>query len=158
MISLAKINHRNSERLLITFKYNDKIKNIIKSNKKAVYTQTHKGFYLNYTKTDYDELVTKFEKHKLKWEEEQIVKDSFNKDSVIKVYVKERTIDFVDFMKYKNYSKSTIKTYSSIVYYFLLEVNKNIPDINISDIEYYNKKFIIEKGFSLAYQNQILSI
>lgn len=157
MINLSKINHRNSERLLIKFPYNNKVKELIRSNKSVIYTLTYKGFYVNFTKTDYNELVTLFKKHHLKWEEDKSVKNNFNKDQAIISYAKERTVDFIDFMKYRNYSKSTITTYSSIVYYFLLEIDKEIPDIDVSDIEYYNKKFIIEKGFSLAYQNQMIN-
>ncbi|MFD2203861.1 site-specific tyrosine recombinase/integron integrase [Shivajiella indica] len=65
---------------------------------------------------------------------------------------------FEDWMRNKRYSGSTVKTYRDAVSIFLrfLE-NKSIREIENQDLERFNKEYILARGYSGSYQNQVVN-
>ncbi|MDX5479083.1 MAG: site-specific integrase [Cyclobacteriaceae bacterium] len=65
---------------------------------------------------------------------------------------------FEDWMRNKRYSRSTVKTYRDAVCIFLrfLE-NKPIAEIENQDFERFNKEYILARGYSGSYQNQVVN-
>ncbi|MBN2521685.1 MAG: site-specific integrase [Bacteroidales bacterium] len=65
---------------------------------------------------------------------------------------------FINYLEYKRYSKRTITVYTSAVkLFFEFYGNKPTELIKESDIIQFNRKYILERGFSDSYQNQIIS-
>ena len=157
MIQIQKIEHREKQRLFIKFPFDNKTKNLVKNLKGAIYSATHKAFHIDYNKKAYFNLIKILDQNHLKYKIDSSVLADFATDSPFETYVKEQIIDFVDYMRYKHYSRVTIKTYSSLVYHFLLRIGKEAEEISIEDIERYNKKYIIDRDFSLSYQNQLIN-
>ncbi|PRY85342.1 site-specific tyrosine recombinase/integron integrase [Mongoliibacter ruber] len=65
---------------------------------------------------------------------------------------------FEDWLRNKRYSESTVKTYRDAVSIFLrfLE-NKPIEEIDNHDLERFNKEYILARGYSGSYQNQVVN-
>ena len=65
---------------------------------------------------------------------------------------------FEDWMRNKRYSESTIKTYrESIGIFFRHLNNKTLEEIDNEDFEKFNKEYIIERGYSASFQNQVVN-
>ena len=157
MIKLTKISHRGQNRILVSYDYDTKLVKLIKQISNSRYTKTYKGFYFPYDKKSYTQIIKTLKENNYKYDEETAIIKDFNYISKKEKEIRSLIIDFVDYMKYKHYSKSTIKTYSSIVYMFLKTLQKEPQEISFEDIKKYNKTEIIDKGFSLSYQNQFIN-
>ena len=157
MIEIQKIHHRDRPRIFLKYTYNTKTHAIVKIIKNSMYTDTYKGFYFPLTKKQYNLISNTLNINKLEFSNSKEIDSEFNSISEHEKQTREYIIDFVDYMKYRNYSKSTIKTYSNMVYIFLGKVKKDAEDISITDIEQYNKQEIIDRGFSLSSQNQLIN-
>ena len=69
-----------------------------------------------------------------------------------------RIEDFEHWMRSKRLSESTVKTYSEGVKTFLAYYNeKNVEDIDHQDLIRFNNDYILKKGLSSTYQNQIVN-
>jgi integrase/recombinase XerD len=69
---------------------------------------------------------------------------------------KEHTRQFVRYMRSKNYSEQTIKTYTEAITCFLKYFSDKLTvDISNSDVIDFNNDYIIAKQLSYSYQNQI---
>ncbi|GAB3648501.1 site-specific integrase [Echinicola sediminis] len=65
---------------------------------------------------------------------------------------------FEDWMRNKRYSESTVKTYMDCLgTFFRFLENKALDIIDNSDIERFNKDYIIERGYSASFQNQVVN-
>lgn len=65
---------------------------------------------------------------------------------------------FVNWMRSRRYSESTIKTYSDALKSFLMVFAHKTPStITNDDIIWYNNNHILKKGLSASYQNQIVN-
>src|SRR5690554_1117539 len=65
---------------------------------------------------------------------------------------------FENWMRNKRYSESTIKSYrESIGTFFRYLNNRALEDINNDDFEKFNKGYIIERGYSASFQNQVVN-
>ena len=157
MIELQKIYHRNKNKILLQLPYNTKTNLIIKKIKYSLYSSTHKGFYFDYTKKQYTIITKSLEQNNLEYTLSKEITADFNTISENEANRRTKIIDFVDYLKYRNYSQSTIRTYSNMVYQFLTKFDKPVEEATITDIEIYNKQYIILQGYSLATQNQLIS-
>lgn len=65
---------------------------------------------------------------------------------------------FEDWMRNRRYSESTVKTYREAVGIFLRFLdNKPIGEIENQDLERFNKEYILARGYSGSYQNQVVN-
>jgi len=65
---------------------------------------------------------------------------------------------FADWMRNRRYSESTVKTYREAVGIFLRFLdNKPIGEIENQDLERFNKEYILARGYSGSYQNQVVN-
>lgn len=156
VILLKKLMHRNKECLFMQHPYDVNLSTFFKTIPAWAYSATHKGFYVPYSPQKLLEITMLFDKAgypyhlgDLDW----VIKHSPNSLSNVRTEVS----DFAQYLKYKNYSESTIKTYVSLVEQFLRHVAKPIDEINISDIERHIKHVVVDRKFSLSYQNQIVN-
>lgn len=65
---------------------------------------------------------------------------------------------FEDWMRNKRYSESTIKTYRESVGIFFRHLNNKIAEeIDNDDLERFNKDYVIKRGYSSSFQNQVVN-
>jgi integrase/recombinase XerD len=65
---------------------------------------------------------------------------------------------FVEYMYQKRYSENTIKTYrQALETFFNFHNNSRPEDLDNSDLIRFNYDYIIAKGFSASYQNQVIN-
>lgn len=66
--------------------------------------------------------------------------------------------EYSRWMRQRRYADQTIKTYvSMLIVFFSHYPEKAIDKISLKDIEDFNYYFIIQKGFSASYQNQMIN-
>lgn len=66
--------------------------------------------------------------------------------------------NFQRWLRFKRYSKNTIKTYSDALKSFLVFCrSKNIHEISNEDVIIYNNEYILKNKLSASYQNQIVN-
>ncbi len=72
---------------------------------------------------------------------------------------KQNAIDaFIRLMRQRRYADQTIKTYSGMLKVFFSHFpDKDIEDISVSIVEDFNYYYVIQKGFSASYQNQMIN-
>ncbi len=65
---------------------------------------------------------------------------------------------FIQWLKSKRYSTSTIKTYTESIHTFLLFFyTKSIQEIDNEDIIFFNNEYILKRNLSASYQNQMVN-
>ena len=65
---------------------------------------------------------------------------------------------FIQWLRSKRYSESSVKTYTNAIKSFLrFYENKPIHEINNSDIITYNNEFILKNKLSASFQNQVVN-
>ena len=65
---------------------------------------------------------------------------------------------FIQWMRSKRYSESTITTYSEALKSFLIFYReKSVVEINNEDVIIYNNEYILKNNLSASYQNQIVN-
>ena len=65
---------------------------------------------------------------------------------------------FIQWLRSKRYSESSVKTYTNAIKSFLtFYENKPIREINNSDIITYNNEFILKNKLSASFQNQVVN-
>ncbi|MBN2667937.1 MAG: tyrosine-type recombinase/integrase, partial [Bacteroidales bacterium] len=156
MIRIKRQLHRNKEYIFVLSGYDSKVIDLLKTIKGYKYSSTFKAFYFPLKQQYFENIQSLLHQHKIIFENIDV---EFNIDtrSLYREQVKTWIFEFEQYMTRKHYSASTIKTYTSISYHFLLKTGKDPIKINRNDIEQYIQKEVLEKGFSLAYQNQIIN-
>lgn len=67
-------------------------------------------------------------------------------------------LEFIRWLRSKRYSDNTIKTYTDALKSFLAFFNnKKLNEITNEDLILYNNEYILKKGLSASYQNQIVN-
>jgi len=77
---------------------------------------------------------------------------------VLSQEVKNRIIEFRQYLAGQRYSESTIKTYSSMLSHFFSFYKDLKPeDVCLADIKKYNYEYILKKNYSSSFQNQFIN-
>ncbi len=67
-------------------------------------------------------------------------------------------LQFEEFLIQRRYSQNTIKSYCDTLRVFSKFIYPvSLSDVTKTDIEYFNTHYIIEKGLSFSYQNQVVN-
>lgn len=65
---------------------------------------------------------------------------------------------FINWMKQQRYAQSTIETYEGLLLVFFgVYDQKTMMDISKQDVEDFNNFYILARGYSFTYQNQVIS-
>lgn len=133
------IKHKNDNRIAVYFEKNTDWNNRIKKLPDARWSNTLKAWHL----PDTNENRQKFGLAEAKTMDED--------------HQKEITV-FISWLRSKRYSENTVKTYAEALKSFLTFFNhKSIDEITNEDVIKYNNEYILKKGLSASYQNQIVN-
>ncbi|SIS76858.1 site-specific tyrosine recombinase/integron integrase [Belliella pelovolcani] len=145
----------------IEFPYDFELKELVKQFPGCNWDIKKKVWWVSYADNRLTELITFF-KGKVWLDYSQLKKVEIPKaQPVLPPLIASLEIEinkFEDWMRNKRYSESTIKTYKDAVIIFLrfLE-NKAIVEIENEDLEKFNKEYILARGYSSSYQNQVVN-
>ena len=173
VIILRNLTHRNEACIAITFPYDVNMKNIVSTIQGVKWSQTNRCFYIPYSINNYKMLLYQFDKKHLRYDSRFFIHPSriiFNtkekKADTGKKTIK-KTLDpgkieiihsFKKWMVQNRYSENTIRTYVSMIEIFLsFYADKKIVEIDLNDINKFNFDYIIKKGFSVSFQNQMVN-
>jgi site-specific recombinase XerD len=166
-VMLKPLHHRGKYCIGLYFPYSNTLKAHILKLKEIKWSKTHSCFYLPYGERMLSFLISyikekgwdvdsfDFNKEEQKKEGE----DQFNCPTrELEPQTLQKLDQFRQWMTQKRYSENTINTYiSQLITFFDYYKNKTPEDITKEDIEEFNYKYIIRKGYSKTYQNQTIN-
>ncbi|MCF6213574.1 MAG: site-specific integrase [Flavobacteriaceae bacterium] len=163
-VTLKKVVHKKSLRLLLYFKYDDVILKLIRSLSGATWSRTLRCWHLPFT----DDNLRKV-KHVLGPKVNLVIDNSVKDNSIVlkNVLPKKQVLTATqkDFIKaYKKYlyglrlSDSTVHTYSSFVMDFVsYNTDKALSDLTNRDVEKFVEDVVVVRSLSISTHRQIVS-
>lgn len=139
MYKAKLITHNGKNRIAVAFEKNQELINRFKKLDGAKWSSTLKTWHL----PDTEEYRQKF---KLPAERQ------------LSTEVRQQTEKFVQWLRSKRYSESTIKTYTEAIRIFLkFFTEKPLNEIGNDDIIVFNNEYILKNKLSASYQNQMVN-
>jgi integrase/recombinase XerD len=151
----------NQPIIRIEFPYDFELKELVKQFPGCTWDTKKKVWWVAYTDEKLSEML-QFFKGKVWLDYSELKKvevpQVFPELPVLLESLGNEVRSFEDWMRNKRYSESTVKTYSDAVCIFLrfLE-NKPVKEIENQDLERFNKEYILARGYSGSYQNQVVN-
>ncbi len=168
-VVLEHVLHAGKKRIFLKFKYNSEVISFVKTKFNALWSNTHKGWYVNYTQEAENRIKVLFEIKEITL----IVKNASNplviplknnpanpagdlshlpEDTLIKL------TNFKSWLLSKRYSNSTISTYTNALKTFLrYYAFKPVSEITNEDLINFNTGYILTNRFSASFQNQVVN-
>jgi len=154
------VHHRGKEQLVLRFPYHRELKNHLMRLSGVRWSRSLGAFYILHT----DKNRERLRQHCAGRVEFVCMPSKSKKDSPTPT---KNPIDKVDrqkirrfraWMQSKRYSKNTIKTYLLAIRIFLgFFKDKQAQQITNEDVVHFNNAYIIQRGYSFSYQNQIVN-
>ncbi len=159
-IVLSVLEHRNATQLGISFPYDAPLKNYVLKFEGCRWSATHKLFYIPYSPDNYHKLTLYLSEFPVQVNEEEVEKHLAQESIDMQFILKYDAIinAFGNWLAQRRYSDNTIATYTNLIKVFLREYpNKNMDEIVEKDIIRFNQEYILKKGYSATFQNQLMS-
>ena len=146
--------HHNNDVVFLIFPKDAELIAAVKTLGVARWSQTKSKWFVDKNKFDLNRLITALK-------EKAIVDYSGFKEKTntqIPAEIEQSLTTLKLWMTHKRYSESTINTYSDAAKSFLLfTYPKPIKSINNNDVVRYVNEYIIKRGLSFSYQNQVVN-
>ncbi|GAA4243248.1 MULTISPECIES: site-specific tyrosine recombinase/integron integrase [Winogradskyella] len=173
-ITLSKLHHNNDNQIAIGFEYNKETKAIVKAVEGVKWSQTHKTFYVLYSKNTIYTLFNYFRSHGYYVDYSQFRKPTENTYKPVKkikpshsmaemfaslpLNFKELLKGYTGFLKGKRLSQSTVRTYGYFVLRFMDYYKpKEIEFIQKKDIDHFFEIVLAGENFSISSHRQCVS-
>lgn len=166
-ILLSRKIHKGKRCLFLKFEYDKELITIVKQLEGASWSSSNRAWYIpdethsvnmiieayrGKARVDLKGLTKTVETMPLKTEASENVLTYLNEENRHKID------NFRQFLRSRRYSQSTIKTYTDSITVFLRFFNdKKVEEISNSDLIYFNNAYILRKGLSSSFQNQIVN-
>jgi len=160
-VVVQKISHRKSDIILLTFKYNDKLIQLLKELKVFKWSKSNRGWYCGYSDTNLNLIKKQVGK---------VAQLSINTNSLepkMLKYRKRRNLteankefirNYVNYLKGKRYSESTVKTYFTFIADFIDYIQpKKIENLTYRDVEKFIEDEFAPRNYSISSQRQFIS-
>ena len=151
--------HREQPRFKLEFDYDSNLIKLLKNTADASWSQTLNAWYINNNLNLLQKLKKELaplnvdlalnEKTQLLYDEKY---KSISEDAELKIKY------FIEWMRSKRYSESTIGTYTDALKTFLKFFgDKKIEELNNRDIIVFNNEYILKNRLSPSFQNQVIN-
>ncbi len=145
----------------LEFPYDFELKELVKTFPNCVWSRHEKAWWVPYTDDILDRLILFF-KGKVWLDYSSFRKANYSKNfpelPPLALEIFKEIEAFQDWMRNKRYSESTIKTYTECIQVFFRFLNnKSVRAIENGDVEKFNKDYIIDRGYSASFQNQMVN-
>jgi site-specific recombinase XerD len=148
--------YKNESQLLVKFKYNNSLVNLMRKIPDATWSYSLKSWYLKDTTANLTLILNTFKNittvDSSKLPKKEIFKRNLTEDQ------KKLLNNFYLYLKGKRYSDSTIQTYTFFVADFI-NFHKKTPlgELTNRDVEHFIEKIFIERKYSISSQRQFIS-
>ncbi len=171
-IKLELTEHNQTPAVKILFEYNNSINYQLRKATVAKWSQSMKCWYLPRNDFNLSFFLNNFcqlawiDYSGLKENPISLIPETLKNQQVIseiksRILPEETQVQihrFREWMQQKRYSANTIKTYTEAIGTFLKYFSqKTILEISNADLLDFNSHYIIKKGYSSAYQNQVIN-
>lgn len=163
-VRLFPLEHKKAMHIGIAFKYDEAVKAHIKKLAGVLWTSTHSCFYIadspgnksrlyqhlaqqNYTVFS-KEIQTGSER---RFKREETLRKKLGRSGIKYLW------EFVNFLRGKRYSESTVRTYYNFVLKFLSFQTKPVAEITNRDVELFVEEVIAGRGYSISSHRQCIS-
>jgi integrase/recombinase XerD len=152
VVKIQDIEHRGKKRIALIFDYDAKLIAVIKNIEGYKYSSSKKLWHYPATQETLNAIKQKLEGVASVIEEKFDLPPTLNEEASAKVK------QYVQWLKSKRYSDSTIKTYTDALKAFLkFYQDKPIAEITNDDVVVFNNEFILKYKLSASYQNQVVN-
>jgi site-specific recombinase XerD len=164
-ITLEPFMHNSLHCIAVKFPYNFETKEYIKKFTGVKWTKTHRTFYIYYTEARLEDLKEYITKGGIKIISNRKEKFILRKSKGIKIALKplnkEKTDvyrHYLDFLKGKRFSKSTIASYSNFILEFLRFTDqKPVDQLDENDVRNYIEWSVKTLNYSVSTHRQMVS-
>lgn len=141
----------------LSFPYDEEIKAVIKMIKGARWHRDAKIWSIPHTENVLDYLLKLFSGKA--WLDYSGFRNDRANSRIEPSSESVKEVDFfINWLRSKRYSNSTIKTYSEALRVFLgFYVDRPIDQLTASDLVHFNNEYILKKKLSTSYQNQFVN-
>jgi site-specific recombinase XerD len=164
-ITLEPFIHNSKSCIAIKFLYNFKTKEYIKKFNGVYWTKTHRTFYIYFDEVRLQDIKAYIKKggFKLLNNNSKNIIPRYSKGTKLELTQlnKEKTIvyrHFLEFLKGKRFSKSTIAAYSGFILEFLRFTNKKpVDDLDENDVRHYIEWSVKTLNYAISTHRQMVS-
>lgn len=165
IITLSKAFHRNEHQILIGFKHDWALINVVKHLPKAKWSATLKSWYIKNKPENLKQIYEVFKGH-AQVDNSQLFDKQETKSNRFPNKLKRKLTDeqrqllnnFYKYLKGKRYSKSTVETYSFFIADFVeFNTKKNLKTLTNRDVELFIESVFIKRNYSISTQRQFIS-
>jgi len=164
-VTLELFTHNSKQCMAIKFAYNFEIKEYIKKFEGVRWTKTHRTFFIYFTEIRLEDLHAHLKKGNLNiltnQEDEYIERISKGSKIELKPLNIEKTDvyrHYLEFLKGKRFSKSTIACYSNFILEFLRFTDqKPVNKLNSNDVRNYIEWAVSKLNYSVSTHRQMVS-
>jgi len=154
-ITLSRMSHRGKNCIKITFKFDNEIKDYVKSFKGVKWSKTQRSFYIiEHSLDTKNDLINYLKKKNY----------SLNYDSLKrrpKILTKDKKEVVALYKKYLyglRLSESTVHTYSTFVFEFLFFIDeKELEALTNEDVRLFIEEMVLKKRYSISSHRQLIS-
>ncbi|WP_347923689.1 site-specific integrase [Pontimicrobium sp. SW4] len=165
ILTLSKVIHRKQNQILISFKHNWSLINVVKHLPNAKWSTTLKSWYIKNNSENLKQIYSIFKGHayidnRLLFDKKTDIKAKFPNKR--KRHLTQQNKDILNnFYRYligKRYSKSTVLTYSFFIADFIeFHNNKALKHLTVKDVEMFIEMVFIKRKYSISTQRQFIS-
>lgn len=170
-VILERAIHREKQRILLKFEYDQQLISIVKTIEGARWSQTLRCWHVenkpaslktiyralkSHAKIDATRIFNKSQEvHKHVRTRKMVAHKLANQ---VDAGIEDRLASFKKWMIQKRYSERTIRTYISLLkVFFRFLQNKRVEAVTEEDVLRFNSEYVIEGGFSSTFQNQVIN-
>ena len=155
-IFLEYKDYKKTPQLLVKFKYNDYLLNLLRKIPAATWSTSLKTWYLKDTKENLNLIISTFKGITTIDSSKLTKKKKFKRN----LTDSEKTLlnNFYLYLKGKRYSKSTIQTYTLFIADFInFHTKTPLAELTNRDVELFIETVFIERKYSISSQRQFIS-
>ncbi len=168
-VTVEHLTHKNKASLFLKFSYNAALSTLVKNKLQALWSNTHKAWYIADTREGEEEMRALFKveaiRFSVKLKTDPLPKHLYTKlppPASCLPMLSEETLAklalFKNWLVSKRYSNHTIKTYTDALNTFLkFYSGKAVTEITNEDLIHFNTSYIIANGLSASFQNQVVN-
>ena len=156
LILLEQKSHRKVHQLLVKFKYNETLINLIRKIPNVNWSSSLKSWYIKDTPDNLNLILNTF-KNKATIDQSKLSRKNAFKRNLTDEQRKLLN-NFYLYLKGKRYSRSTIQTYTFFIADFVNFYTKvSLENLTNRDVEIFIEKVFIERNYSISSQRQFIS-
>jgi integrase/recombinase XerD len=158
-IIIDKVIHKNESRLLLRFEKDQTLIDMIRDIKDCRWSKTHNAWHVPDNPECKVELVRLTDKGvTIRWADQKSVANKIiTKIEIPTSKIADEITQFRRYLAHRRYSERTIAVYTEGIKVFLQFVQKPIPEITNADLIRFNNDYILKKGYSSSFQNQVIN-